>query len=40
MACSRVGSPRNLKFAVFQKANGSVEEASNVVFSEVLLDTH
>ena len=36
VACSRVGNPNNLKFAVRRLEDG-VEKARNVVFKEVLL---
>ena len=38
VACSRVGKPENLKFAVKMKGKNTLEAASNVVFKEVLLD--
>ena len=37
VACSRVGKPGSLKFAVMKK-DGVVEDIPNVVFKEVLLD--
>ena len=37
VACSRVGKPDSLKFAVMKK-HGVVEDIPNVVFKEVLLD--
>ena len=37
VACSRVGKPESLKFAVMKK-DGVVEDIPNVVFKEVLLD--
>ena len=37
VACSRVGKPDSLKFAVMTKV-GVVEDIPNVVFKEVLLD--
>ena len=38
VACSRVGSPRHLKFAVYKKSDGNDEKATNIVFNEVLLN--
>ena len=37
VACSRVGKPENLKFAVKQAKNGYNESAANIVFTQVLL---
>ena len=37
VACSRVGSPDRLKFAVKSTTDGVVEETPNIVFKEVLL---
>ena len=37
VACSRVGRPDCLKFAVRKEEDGSAEKLQNVVFSEVLL---
>ena len=36
VACSRVGSPDRLKFAV-KKKDGILEETPNIVYHEVLL---
>ena len=36
VACSRVGSPAQLKFAVIKKQQGQHDPVSNVVYSEVL----
>ena len=36
VACSRVGKPSALKFAVLLKKTGTIEEAINVVYKEVL----
>ena len=38
VACSRVGKPENLKFAIKKRDDGTVEEVSNVVYKEVLLN--
>ena len=41
VGCSRVGSPRNLKFALM-KSNADeqqIESAKNVVYREILIDT-
>ena len=37
VACSRVGSPDRLKFAVKKSKGGKIEEVPNIVFREVLL---
>ena len=37
VACSRVGSPENLKFAVMREANSQHATAVNIVYKEVLL---
>ena len=37
VACSRVGSPDRLKFAIKKDKEGKLEEVPNIVFSEVLL---
>lgn len=37
VACSRVGSPDNLKFAVKKTKDGATEDTPNIVFHEVLL---
>ena len=37
VACSRVGSPDRLKFAVKMTKDGAVEDIPNIVFKEVLL---
>ena len=37
VACSRVGSPERLKFAVKKSKDGSLEDIPNIVFTEVLL---
>ena len=37
VACSRVGSPDKLKFAVKKDDKGQLEDIPNIVFSEVLL---
>ena len=39
VACSRVGSPENLKFALNRAMEDKVEYAKNVVYEEVLLTT-
>ena len=39
VACSRVGKPDNIQFAVNQDNTGTVESVNNVVFKEVLLNT-
>ena len=36
-ACSRVGDPKRLKFAVMENKDKSVEKVKNVVYTEVLL---
>ena len=36
VACSRVGKPEGLMFALKKKSDGSIEETANVVFREVL----
>jgi len=38
VACSRVGKPENIQFAVIQDNHGNAEKVSNVVYSEVLID--
>ena len=40
MACSRVGDPDGLKFAVREDKEGDTEKVPNVVFKEVLLDNN
>ena len=37
VACSRVGGPDALKFAVNQEVGGGAQRLQNVVFKEVLL---
>ena len=37
VACSRVGNPDNLKFALNKDKDNKVETSKNVVYSEVLL---
>ena len=37
VACSRVGKPGSLKFALKKEKNGNIEKAMNIVFKEVLL---
>ena len=37
VAVSRVGNPRNLKFAVMGDRNGAPKNIKNTVFTEVLL---
>ena len=37
VACSRVGSPDRLKFAVKENKDGKLEDTPNIVFNEVLL---
>ena len=37
VACSRVGKPGSLKFALKKENNGNIEKATNIVFKEVLL---
>ena len=37
VACSRVGKPGSLKFALKKERNGNIEKAANIVFKEVLL---
>ena len=41
VACSRVGDPRNLKFALMKSLENDerFEHAKNVVFREVLIDS-
>ena len=41
VACSRVGDPRNLKFALMKSLENEerFEHAKNVVFREVLIDS-
>jgi len=36
VACSRVGKPESLKFAVRKKKDGGDEPVANIVFKEVL----
>ena len=36
VACSRVGKPSGLKFAVMKKSKGAIEPTVNVVYKEVL----
>ena len=38
VACSRVGKPESLKFALKKNNDGRCEGAKNVVFREILLD--
>ena len=38
VACSRVGKPERLKFALKQESNGDLVKATNIVFKEVLLN--
>ena len=38
VACSRVGKPENLKFAIKKRDDGVLEDVSNVVFKEVLIN--
>jgi len=38
VACSRVGKPEKLKFAVKQANDGHCESAANIVFTQVLLN--
>ena len=37
VACSRVGSPDKLKFAIKKDKEGKLQDVPNIVFSEVLL---
>lgn len=37
VACSRVGKPDSLKFAVKKSPDGTIEDTPNVVFKEVLI---
>ena len=37
VACSRVGSPEKLKFALMKSDENECEKAKNVVYNEVLL---
>ena len=37
VACSRVGKPESLKFALIKTKDGRNEDAVNIVFKEVLL---
>ena len=37
VACSRVGDPNNLRFALNKGKDNKVETAKNVVYGEVLL---
>ena len=39
VACSRVGKPEGLKFALKKERNGNIEKAKNIVFKEVLLQS-
>ena len=39
VACSRVGKPERLKFAIKMGNDGSIEDTPNVVFKEVLIST-
>ena len=39
VACSRVGKPGNLKFAVKKRKDGSIEDVPNVVYKEVLISS-
>ena len=39
VACSRVGSPENLMFALNRTKEDQVESAKNVVYKEELLNT-
>ena len=36
VACSRVGKPESLKFAIRKKTDGGDEPVTNIVFREVL----
>ena len=36
VACSRVGKPENLKFAVIEKPGNSTQTVTNIVFKEVI----
>ena len=38
VACSRVGKPGSLKFALKKENDGNIEKATNIVFKEVLLN--
>ncbi len=38
VACSRVGQPESLKFALKMNSAGKNEDAKNVVFREILLN--
>ena len=38
VACSRVGKPGSLKFALKKEKNGNIQKAMNIVFKEVLLN--
>jgi len=38
VACSRVGKPGSLKFALKKESNGNIAKAINIVFKEVLLN--
>ena len=38
VACSRVGKPGSLKFAMKKEGNDNIEKAKNIVFKEVLLN--
>ena len=37
VACSRVGSPDKLRFAIKKTKDGAIEDTPNIVFHEVLL---
>ena len=39
VACSRVGNPSGLKFAVMKKSKGPIEPTVNVVYKEVLTNS-
>ena len=39
VACSRVGKPGSLKFALKKESSGNIEKAKNIVFKEVLLQS-
>ena len=40
VACSRVGHPDKLKFAVKVEGDGTINPVPNVVYKEVLLDNN
>ena len=39
VACSRVGKPEDLKFAVKKRLDGTLDDVPNVVFKEVLISS-